>query len=158
MNNKKDSNYFFTIKSFILICISISIGTNLILFLIYFLSDHHYKYFGIIIHSLLILLGIINICYLFSNEQKNSYLKKYKSSIFFFSSFIYISFILYLILIIYMYIYKYDIDIFYFYAICVLLWGLFHLSLILIIKSYIGETSKRKGLYEKKKNEKYSGL
>ena len=155
MNNKKDINYFFTIKSFIFTCNSLSIGTNLILILIYFSADNYYKYFGIIIHSLLIILGTTNIYFLFSKKQNNTNFKKYKSIINFFSIFIYISFLLYLIFLIYMYIFKYDIDIFYLYTICVLLWGLFHWALILIIKSYIEENAKRKGLFGKKKNEKY---
>ena len=155
--NKK-SDYSSNIKTFIIVCHSISIITNLILFLIFYMVEHYYKYFALIIHFLLLVTGIISTRFLLRKEQISKNIKKYKSSIKFFAFFIYISFLFYLSLLIYMYIYKYDIDIFYFFVINVGIWGVFHFFLLLVIKSFIKEIIKIKGLYGKAKKEKMNEM
>ena len=154
MKNQKESDYFLNIKTFLLICNAISIATNLILFVIFFLAEHQYKYFGIILHSLLIIFGINSIYFLFTKEHKNIYMKKYKLVTKYYSFLIYFSFLFYFAFLTYMYIFKYDIDIFYFLVFCIFLWGIFHLSLIALIKSFIREATKNNLQYGKMKSEK----
>ena len=153
MKNLKDSDYFINIKTFLLICNVISVGTNLILFVIFFLAEHHYKYLGIIFHTLLTIFGIVSIYFLFKKEQKTIYMKKYKSLTKYFSLLTYCSILFYFVLLTYMYIYKYDIDIYYFLSFCIFFWVIFHLCLIIIIKSYLKEAAKIKGHYEKMKRD-----
>ena len=160
MENKvKDDDNYSKIKSFILSCHLISIVTNIILFIIFFMSEYDFKYIGIIIHILIIIVNIISIFFLLKKEQRNKNLKKYKSLICYFTFFIYASFLFYSFLLIYMYINKYDIDIFYFYALCIIFWGLFHLFFILVIKSFTGKfINKKKEHYVKMKDEKFKEL
>ena len=153
-NQKKDIEYSSTTRIFLVICHLVSIGTNLILFLIFYLIEHSYKYLGLFLHIFIIILGIMSTSLLYSKEQNTKKLKKYKLITKYFSFFIYASLFLYLTLLIYMFMYKYDIDIFYFFAICIAFWGLFHLFLVIVIKSFIGESIKRKGHYGKIKNDK----
>ena len=152
-NIKKNVDYSPNIKTYIIVCHAISIITNLTLFLIFYMTEHYFKYFGLFLHFLLFIVGIISTLFLFSKEQNNKNLKKYKSSIRYFSFIIHISFLFYLSLLIYMYLYKYDIDIFHLFAISIIIWGVFHFFLISVTKSYIGEVTK-KSQYGKRKNDK----
>ena len=89
---KKENKSIYNIKSFLLICNSISIGTNLILFLLFFMAEHLYKYLGIGLHSLLIILGIISLYFLFISGNNKSKLKNYKLTSNYYFFLIYISF------------------------------------------------------------------
>ena len=156
MENNKRVNFSFNNKSLLVICHIISFGTNLTLFLIFFLTEYNYKYCGLFLHFFLMILGISSILFLLK-KGKNIIinLKNYKSIANSFRFFIYISILFYFSFLIYMYIYKYDIDIFCFFAICVGLWGIFHWILIIVNKSFIEITLKIKKYNSKAKKEKF---
>ena len=154
-------NEILNLQSSIKISHIISILTNLILFIIFFSSENSnniiwfsYKYIGLIIHLFLIIINCISLFIFFNKEKDIKIWKKYKSKINYISLCVYFSLLFHISLLISIFIYKYDNDIFIIYAFSILLWLIFHIFFIIIIKPIINDFIK-KNSYSNRKGEKY---
>ena len=138
--NKKHKGCI-SMKFAVLISYLVSIASNIILSIIFYLTNHSFKWIGYLIHFFILFSIFVSLKHLLLPSGK--LIKKYisitkcltvslmSSTIFYFSIFVY------------MFLKKVDKEIAYFYGFCLLIWSLYHYILISIIFSYIQALSDR---------------
>ena len=114
-----------SLKLSVIISYIISLISNLLLLIILFLTDHSYKWIGLIIHLLIIICSLSSLKNLITFNNRN--LIKYKSYTSYFTLVTSIGGIFYNIIIIYSFVAKVDVELIYF-ILFVLLFLYFSLS------------------------------
>ncbi len=132
-----------TLKFSVVISYIISLTSNLLLLIILFLTDHLYKWIGLIIHLLIILCSLSSLKNLISFNNRN--LLKYKSYTSYFTLVTIVGGTFYIIIIIYSFVSKIDMELIYFYTFCIIIWCIFHYLFITIIYSFIRALEDRPG-------------
>ena len=137
----KKSKGCISMKLAVVMSYIVSIISNIILTIIFYLTNHTYKWFGYIIHFSILFSIFYSLKLLFLPSSK--IVKKYISITKFFTAVLMCSTIFYFIIFVYMFIQKVDKEVSYFYGFCILIWSLYHYILISIIFSYIQAISDR---------------
>ena len=132
-----------SLKLSVIISYIISLISNLLLLIILFLTDHSYKWIGLIIHLLIIICSLSSLKNLITFNNRN--LIKYKSYTSYFTLVTIIGGTFYIIIIIYSFVTKVDMDLIYFYTFCIIIWCIFHYLFITIIYSFIRALEDRPG-------------
>jgi len=143
MNKNINNNSCFSLKCSVLISYLISIISNILLTIILFLSEHHYKWFGFMFHSLIIFFSIISLKNVLIFSNKN--LIRYRSSTKYYSLFLLITVLYYFSIIMYNFYNDIDIDLIYFFSVCIIVWSVFHYLFVSIINSFIRVLEDRPG-------------
>ena len=137
----KKSRGCISMKFAVIISYMVSIISNIILSVIFHLTNHLYKWIGYIIHSFILFSIFYSLKLLILPSGK--IVKKYINITKFLTMALMSSTIFYFSIFIYMFIKKVDKEISYFYGFCVLIWSVYHYILISIIYSYIQAISDR---------------
>ena len=142
-NNKRNKKHkgCISMKFAVLISYIVSIISNIILSIIFYLTNHYFKWIGYLIHFLILFSNFISLKHLLYPSGK--IIKKYYSTTKFFTLSLMSSTVFYFSLFVYMFLKNIDKEISYFYGFCVLIWSLYHYILISIIFSYIQAISDR---------------
>jgi len=138
--NKKHKG-FISMKFIVLISYIISIASNVILSIIFYLTNHSFKWIGYTIHIAILFSNFVSLKHLLFPSGK--IIKKYFSITKFLSISLVSSTFFYVSIFVYMFIKNVDKEISYFYGFCILIWSLYHYILISIIFSYIQAISDR---------------
>ena len=134
-HQKKKSQGCFTLKCSVIISYLVSITSNILLTVILYLSDHGYKWFGYILHFLVLLCSALSLRHLLNFSNKN--LLRYKSMTKYYSLNLILTGFFYFVVIIYMFVKQIDMDLIYYFTFCILIWCIFHGLFISIINSFI---------------------
>ena len=118
-HQKKKSQGCFTLKCSVIISYLVSITSNILLTVILYLSDHGYKWFGYILHFLVLLCSALSLRHLLNFSNKN--LLRYKSMTKYYSLNLILTGFFYFVVIIYMFITKTDMDLIYYFTFCILI-------------------------------------
>ena len=137
----KKSKGCISMKLAVVISYIVSIISNVILSIIFYLTNHTYKWIGYLIHFFLLFSIFYSLKLLFFPSSK--IIKKYITITKFFTLVLMISTVFYFAIFVYMFIKKIDKEVSYFYGFCILIWSLYHYILISIIFSYIQAISDR---------------
>ena len=135
MEKHKKNQGCFTLKCSVVISYLISIISNILLTITLFLSEHHYRWFGFMFHSLIVFFSIISLKNLIIFSNKN--LLRYRNSTRYYSLFLLITVLYYFSLITYNIYTDTDIDLIYFFSFCIIIWSIFHYLFVTIINSFI---------------------
>ena len=133
--SKKQVRGCLNLKFSIIISYAISEISNVLLFIILFLSDKQYKWIGALLHIIVVstcLISLKNLLY-FTNKV----LIRYKSITRYYTLSLLSTGLFYIIIIIYCFSSKTDIDLIYFYTFCIIIWCVFHYLFITIIYSFL---------------------
>ena len=130
-----------SMKFAVLISYLVSIASNVILSIIFYLTNHTYKWIGYLIHFLIVFSIFISLKHLLFPSGK--VIKKYYSISRFLTMSLMSSTVFYFSIFVYMFLKKVDKEISYFYGFCILIWSLYHYILLSIIFSYIQALSDR---------------
>ena len=125
----------------VLISYLVSIASNIILSIIFYLTNHSFKWVGYLIHFFILFSIFVSLKHLLLPSGKM--IKKYISITKFLTVSLMSSTIFYFSIFVYMFLKKVDKEIAYFYGFCILIWSLYHYILISIIFSYIQALSDR---------------
>ena len=139
-NNKKHKGCI-SMKFAVLISYIVSIASNIILSIIFYLTNHSFKWIGYLIHFFILFSTFISLKHLLYPSGK--VVKKYISITKFLTLSMMSSTIFYFSIFVYMFLKNVDKEISYFYGFCVLIWSLYHYILISIIFSYIQAINDR---------------
>ena len=139
-SNKKNKGCI-SMKFAVFISYLVSFSSNVILSIIFYLTNHSFKWIGYLIHFLILLSILISLKHLL--VPKGKLIEKYISITKFLTLSLMASTIFYFSLFVYMFLKKVDKEIAYFYGFCILIWSLYHYILISIIFSYIQAISDR---------------
>ena len=141
--NKKNKKHkgCISMKFAVLISYIVSIASNIILSIIFYLTNHSFKWIGYLIHFFILFSNFISLKHLLYPSGK--VIKKYYSITKFLTLSLMSSTIFYFSIFVYMFLNNVDKEIAYFYGFCVLIWSLYHYILISIIFSYIQAISDR---------------
>ena len=134
-HQKKKSQGCFILKCSVIISYLVSITSNVLLTVILYLSDHGYKWFGYILHFLVLLCSVLSLKHLLNFSNKN--LLRYKSMTKYYSLNLILTGFFYFVVIIYMFVKQIDMDLIYYFTFCILIWCIFHGLFISIINSFI---------------------
>ena len=142
-NNKKNKKTkgCISMKFAVFVSYIVSIASNIILSIIFYLTNHSFKWIGYFIHCLILLSNMISLKHLLYPTGK--IIKKYYSTTKFFTLSLMSSTVFYFSIFVYMFLKNVDKEISYFYGFCILIWSLYHYILISIIFSYIQAISDR---------------
>ena len=131
----KKKKGFISMKCAVLISYLVSIASNIILSIIFHLTNHSFKWIGYLIHFSIIFSIFISLKHLLHPSGK--VVKNYYSI----SKFLVISLmsstVFYFSIFVYMFLNKIDKEIRLFYGFCIIIWSLYHYILVSIIFSYI---------------------
>ena len=139
--SSKKSKGCISMKFAVLISYIVSIASNVILSIIFYLTNHSFKWIGYLIHFLIVISIFISLKHLLL--PKGKVINKYFSISKYFTFFLMCSTVFYFSLFVYMFLKKVDKEISYFYGFCILIWSLYHYILLSIIFSYIQAISDR---------------
>lgn len=132
---RKKSQSCLTLKCSVIVSYIVSITSNILLAVILYLSDHGYKWFGYVFHTLVLVCSFLSLKHLLTFSSKN--LLRYKSMTKYYSLNLIVTAVFYFIVIIYMFIKQIDMDLIYYFTFCILIWCIFHGLFISIINSFI---------------------
>lgn len=135
LKNSKKKRYCLSFKQVIIICYLFSFISNSILFFILTISGHGFKWIGYVCHlffGLCMLLSIKNLI-LFNNKN----FLRYKVITKYLSLFTGIIFMFYFIIITYLAIDQNDNELLVFYIYTMVMWIIFHLLFVSIVKMFI---------------------
>ena len=130
-----------SMKFAVLISYLVSIASNIILSIIFHLTNHSFKWVGYFIHVSILFSIFISLKHLLVPSGK--VVQKYYSITKFLVISLMSSTVFYFSIFVYMYLYKIDREIRLFYGFCIIIWSLYHYILISIIFSYIQRISDR---------------
>ena len=139
--SKKKSKGCISMKFAVLISYLVSLTSNIILSIIFYLTNHAFQWVGYLIHFFILLSIIISLKHLLFPSGK--VIKKYYSTSRFLTMSLMASTLFYFSIFVYMFLYRVDKEISYFYGFCVLIWSVYHYILLSIIFSYIQAISDR---------------
>ena len=142
-NNKRSKKHkgYISMKFAVLISYIVSLTSNIILSIIFYLTNHSFKWIGYLIHFFLIFAILVSLKHLLYPSGK--IIKKYYAITKFLTLSLMSSTVFYFSIFIYMFWNHVDNEIAYFYGFCVIIWSLYHYILISIIFSYIQAISDR---------------
>ena len=119
---KRKSQSCLTLKCSVIVSYIVSITSNILLTVILYLSDHGYKWFGYVFHTLVLACSFLSLKHLLTFSSKN--LLRYKSMTKYYSLNLIVTAVFLKIKI-------------YYFTFCILIWCIFHGLFISIINSFI---------------------
>lgn len=123
------------LKLSVIISYAISVISNVLLFIILFLSEKFYKWIGALLHIAVILTCLLSLKNIINFTNK--VLIRYKSITRYYTLSLLATGVFYIIVIIYCFASKNDIDLIYFFIFCIIICGVFHYLFITVIYSFL---------------------
>ena len=147
---KKNKSGCLNLKCSVMVSYVVSLSSNILLGIILFLSEHGYKWIGLLLHIIILILAFLSLKNLISRSNHSKSLIKFKSLTKFFTISLIVTGIFYAIVIIYLFATKQDQDLIFYFAFCITIWCIFHGLFISIIRAFIKSLEDRPA---KKSNE-----
>lgn len=149
-NKKKNQGGCLNLKCSVMVSYVVSLTSNLLLAIILFLSEHGYKWIGLLLHIVIIILAFLSLRNLIFRSNHSKSLIKFKSLTKFFTTSLIVTGVFYGIVVIYLFATKQDQDLIFYFAFCIIIWCIFHGLFISIIRAFIKSLEDRPA---KKSNE-----